>query len=44
MLKEAVMVIDYEGPEGVFGVKEKRIGGILSQGRMASEEALLVEV
>ena len=43
-MKEAVMVIDYEGPEGVFGVEEERIDRILSQGRMTTDKALLIEV
>ena len=42
MLKEAVVMVDYQWPEGVSRIKEERIVRILGQGRMATYETLLV--
>ena len=44
MLKKAMVVVDYQGPEGVSRVEEERIDSILGQGRMTAYKTLFVEV
>ena len=41
-MKEAVVMVDYQWPEGVSRIKEERIVCILGQGRMTMYKTLLV--
>ena len=44
MLIKAVMMLNNQGPEGVSGVEEERIVGVLSQRRVAPYKALFIKV